>query len=49
MVIEAHYWREDIARYARALRSQKTPSRWSERLIVNFEKDVNRPGFAGDC
>lgn len=40
MVIESYYWREDIARYAQAFRPVKTPPRWSERLLVNFEKDV---------
>ena len=40
MVIESNYWREDIARYARIFRPQKKPPRWSERLVVNFEKDV---------
>lgn len=40
MVIESHFWREDLARYAKAFRPVKKPSRWSERLVVNFEKDV---------
>ncbi|WP_417246480.1 hypothetical protein [Celeribacter sp.] len=40
MVIESHYWREDLKRYARSLAPKKKPPRWSERLVVNFEKDV---------
>lgn len=40
MVIESRYWREDLARYARSFRPRKKPARWSERLVVNFEKDV---------
>lgn len=40
MVIESHYWREDIARYAKAFQPVKKPPRWSEILVVNFEKDV---------
>lgn len=40
LVIESHYWREDLARYAQAFRPVRKPPRWSERLVVNFEKDV---------
>lgn len=40
MVIESRYWHEDLARYAKAFRPVKKPPRWSERLVVNFEKDV---------
>lgn len=40
MVIESHFWREDLARYAKAFKPVKKPPRWSERLVVNFEKDV---------
>ncbi len=41
MVIESRYWREDLARYAQAFRPKSKPPRWSERLVVNFEKDVS--------
>lgn len=41
MVIESRYWREDLARYAQAFRPKKKPPRWTERLVVNFEKDVS--------
>lgn len=40
MFIESHYWREDFVRYARSFRAKKKPPRWTERLVVNFEKDV---------
>lgn len=40
MVIESRYWREDIARYIRAFRPKKKVPRWSEKQVVNFEKDV---------
>ncbi|NVK45172.1 MAG: hypothetical protein HWE33_02620 [Rhodobacteraceae bacterium] len=40
MVIESHYWREDLKHYARSFAPKKRPPRWSERLVVNFEKDV---------
>lgn len=40
MVIESHYWREDLKRYAKLFEPVKKPPRFSERLIVNFEKDV---------
>ncbi|WP_290779165.1 hypothetical protein [Hoeflea sp.] len=45
MVIESHFWREDIARYVKAFRPVKHPPRWSERLVVNFEKDVTMALF----
>lgn len=40
MVIESRYWREDLARYALEFRPKKKPPRWTEKLVVNFEKDV---------
>lgn len=40
MTIESYYWREDIACYARKFQPVVKPPRWSERLVVNFEKDV---------
>lgn len=45
MVIESHYWREDLAAYSRAFKPLKKPPRWSERLVVNFEKDVTMALF----
>lgn len=40
MTIESRYWREEIATFARKFRPVASPSRWSERLVVNFERDV---------
>lgn len=40
MVIESRFWREDLAAYSKAFKPVKKPPRWSERLVVNFEKDV---------
>ena len=40
MVIESRYWREDLASYVERFRPMMKPPRWSERLVVNFEKDV---------
>jgi len=40
MVIESRYWREDLVGYAKSFRPVKNPPRWSERSVVNFEKDV---------
>ncbi len=40
MVIESRYWREDLVQYADSFRPKKNPPRFSERLVVNFEKDV---------
>lgn len=40
MVIESRYWCADLAAYSKAFKPVKKPPRWSERLVVNFEKDV---------
>jgi len=40
MVMESRFWREDIEIYARKFRAVRNPPRWSERLVVTFEKDV---------
>ncbi len=40
MVLDSRFWREDIGKYAKTFRPMKNPPRWSERLVVNFEKDV---------
>ena len=45
MVIESYFWREDIANYAKKFKSVKNPARWTERLVVNFEKDVTMALF----
>tara|TARA_R100001039_G_C1827806_1_gene93001 strand:+ start:634 stop:1167 length:534 start_codon:yes stop_codon:yes gene_type:complete len=39
-MIESRYWREDLRAHARRLRSAKNPPRWSERAVVNFEKEL---------
>lgn len=45
LVIESHFWREDIARYVKTFRPVKNPPRWTERLVVNFEKNVTMALF----
>lgn len=40
MVIESRFWREDLAAYSKAFQPTAKPPRWSERSVVNFEKDV---------
>lgn len=40
MVIESYYWKEDILKYAKKFKPKANPPRWSERQLVNFEKDV---------
>lgn len=39
-MIESFYWKEDLLAHARRLKPVKTPPRWSERAVVNFEKEL---------
>ena len=39
-MIESCYWKEDLLNHAKRLRPVEKPSRWSERLVVNFEKEI---------
>lgn len=39
-MIESYYWREDLLDHARRLKPVKKPKRWSERSLVNFEKEL---------
>ena len=39
-MIESCYWKEDILRYARQLRKNDKPKRWSEKQAVLFEKEL---------
>ncbi len=39
-MIESRYWKEDLLKHAKRLRPLKKPPRWSEKLLVNFEKDI---------
>jgi len=39
-MIESYYWKQDLLKYAKQFRYVSKPPRWSERLQVNFEKDV---------
>jgi len=39
-VIESRYWKEDLLAHARKLERAKKPRRWSERAVVNFEKEL---------
>ena len=39
-MIESHYWKTDLLDYARRFSPVPNPPRWSEKLLVNFEKDV---------
>ena len=39
-MIESRYWKEDLLAHARRLRPVKNPKRWSERGVVNFEKEL---------
>ena len=40
MVIESRFWKEDLVEYVRRFQPSKRPPRWTERMVVNFEKDV---------
>lgn len=39
-MIESCYWKEDLLNHAKRLKPVKNPRRWSERLVVNFEKEI---------
>jgi len=39
-MIESCYWKEDLLLHAKRLKPVKTPKRWSEKLVVNFEKEL---------
>ncbi len=39
-MIESCYWKEDLLNHAKRLKPVKKPCRWSERLVVNFEKEI---------
>ena len=39
-MIESVYWKEDLLDHARRLKAVEKPPRWSERLVVNFEKEL---------
>ena len=39
-MIESRYWKEDLLAHAKRLRPAKNPKRWSERGVVNFEKEL---------
>lgn len=39
-MIESIYWKEDLLNHAKRLKSVRRPPRWSERLVVNFEKEL---------
>jgi hypothetical protein len=39
-MIESVYWKEDFLEHAKRLKPVEKPPRWSERLVVNFEKEL---------
>lgn len=39
-MIESKYWKEDLLNHAKRLGAVKNPKRWSEKLVVNFEKEI---------
>lgn len=39
-MIESRYWKEDLLAHANRLKPVKKPARWSERVAVNFEKEL---------
>lgn len=39
-MIESCYWKEDLLLHAKRLKPVKKPKRWSEKLVVNFEKEL---------
>lgn len=39
-MIESYYWKEDLLKYSKQFKPVSKPPRWSEKVQVNFEKDV---------
>jgi hypothetical protein len=39
-MIESYYWKEDLLNHAKRLAPIKNPPRWSEKLVVNVEKEI---------
>lgn len=39
-MIESCFWKEDLIKHAKRLKPSKKPKRWSERAVVNFEKEL---------
>lgn len=45
-MIESCYWKTDLIEQANKMKPVKTPPRWSEKLLVNFEKEIIISFFA---
>lgn len=39
-MIESYFWKEDLRKHAKSLKPVIKPPKWSERLVVNFEKKL---------
>ena len=39
-MIESRFWKEDLLNHAKRLKPVKKPKIWSERRVVNFEKEL---------
>lgn len=39
-MIESYYWKEDLLDHAKRLAPVQKPKRWSEKAVVNFEKEL---------
>ena len=39
-MIESYYWKDDLLKYSKQFKPVSKPIRWSEKVQVNFEKDV---------
>ncbi|MBP7528114.1 MAG: hypothetical protein KA801_09325 [Syntrophorhabdaceae bacterium] len=39
-MIESVYWKEDLLEHAKRLKPVEKPPRWSQKLVVNFEKEL---------
>jgi hypothetical protein len=39
-MIESKYWKEDILKHSRKLKPCKKPKKWTNKLQVNFEKEI---------
>lgn len=39
-MIESFYWKKNLLKHAKSLRPVKKPPNWSEKQMVNFEKNI---------
>jgi len=39
-MMQSYYWKKDLIEHAKKLKPKNKPRKWSEKLMVNFEKEL---------